>query len=229
MRGIDAYQNNSSILNPPVIQQYLPLVKKIALHLMARLPATIELDDLVQTGLISLLEAHEKFDASINDNFEVYARIKIRGAMIDLSRQSDWVPRQLPKQMRDIRLQRSLLEQKFQRPVSDAEIITALDIDPQIYYDTLHKSDALTTSSIDGIDDNEALATDEGVKFEHDNLLSVVAKGIENLSENEKLVVSLYYIEELNMKEIAEVLNVSESRVCQVHAVAIQHLKLLWQ
>lgn len=229
MRGIDAYQNNASILTPPVIQQYLPLVKKIALHLMTRLPDTVEIDDLIQTGLISLLEAHEKFDAAINDNFEVYARIKIRGAMIDLSRQSDWVPRQLPKQMRDIRSKRSLLEQKHHRAVSDAEVIAELDIDSQSYYNILHKNDALATSSLDLLDDNDALAVDERGKFEQDNLLSVVAKGVDKLSDNEKLVVSLYYIEELNMKEIAAVLDVSESRVCQVHATAIQHLKLLWQ
>ncbi len=229
MRGIDAYQNNASILTPPVIQQYLPLVKKIALHLLSRLPDTIELDDLIQTGLISLLEAHEKFDASINDNFEVYARIKIRGAMIDLSRQSDWVPRQLPKQMRDIRQQRSVLEQKFHRSVSDAEVITALGIEAQEYYETLRKSDALTTNSLETIEESEALAIDDRGQFEQDNLLSAVAKALDKLSEKQRLVVALYYIEELNMKEIAAVLEVSESRVCQIHREAIQHLKLLWQ
>ncbi len=243
MRGLDAYQSQ---LNPkhPVIDQYLDLVKKVALHIKPRLPNTLELEDLLQVGLMALLEAYERFDASKGVQFECFARLKVRGAMIDLARKSDWVPRELPRQMREIRETRRQLEQQFSRAVSDREVLNNLEMNEAEYYTTLRHYSAVNLESLDDLVQQE-LNSFESVSgshiyssYETDNKfsqlekadeLSAIAKHIEALNEKQKLVMALYYVEEMNMKEIAQVLEVSESRVCQLHSEAISAIKHKWQ
>jgi len=230
MRGIDAYRENVGAQTMPLWQIHLDLVKKIALHIQTRLPPTVELDDLLQVGLMALIESAERFDLSKNDSFEAFARIKIRGAMIDLARQSDWTPRQLPKQMRLINAARSELEQRLQRAVSDKEVLAAIDMPESTFYQILSQYEAINLSSLDQISEIEPLSiqqdeTDHAIDFARKELLEIISQHIQNLSEKEQLVMSLYYVEEMNMKEIAVVLEVSESRVCQLHSAALKTLR----
>ena len=222
------YQSEEDILI-----QHAPLVKKIALHLLAKLPDSVQLDDLTQAGLIGLLSASKSFDPTKGAKFETWAGTRIRGAMLDEVRGSDWTPRSTAKQLREVAAAILELQAKNQRPPTDREIAAQLDITLEKYHQISHEMStakllsAEEISEFDGSDFGEVRSSElqpEEIAHEHD-LNDILVQAIDELPEKEKLVMSLYYDEEMNLKEIGAVLEVSESRISQIHGQAVTRLR----
>jgi RNA polymerase sigma factor for flagellar operon FliA len=217
-----------------IVERHAGLVKRIALHLMARLPASVMLDDLIQSGMIGLIEAAKNFDGSKGASFETYAGIRIRGAMLDEMRRGDWTPRSVHKNSRLISSTIAELEAEFGRDVKDFEVAEKLDITLDEYH---HMLNEVSAGKIIGIEDlgvtEDVIVTskdDESQDVAFDGIASnmfqqALVNAIKTLPEREALVLSLYYDEELNLREIGEVLEVSESRVSQIHSQAMVRLK----
>jgi RNA polymerase sigma factor for flagellar operon FliA len=216
-----------------IISQHTVLVKRIAYHLLARLPASVQVDDLIQSGMIGLLEASNNFDHGKGASFETFAGIRIRGAMLDEIRRGDWTPRSVHKNSRMVSEAIKLLEASLGRDVTDIEVAEKLDISLNDYHHILSE---VSTGKIIGIEDlstgEDAISNMEDVNNNdpYDNFEKIVFKKsltacISTLPEREALVLSLYYDEELNLREIGQVLDVSESRVSQIHSQAMHRLK----
>lgn len=217
-----------------LIDQYAPLVKRIAHHLMARLPSNVILDDLVQAGMIGLLEAARKFDPGKGASFETYAGIRIRGSIIDEVRRGDWTPRSVHRNGRRVTEAIHQIEARLGRDASDTEVAAELGISVADYHALLQDSLDSRLFSIDELAHGDDDST--GMQFEGDdpgpmmqiqdsNFRQALADAISNLPERERLVLALYYDEELNLKEIGSILGVSESRVSQIHTQAALRLK----
>lgn len=216
------------------IEDYAPLVKRIAYHLMLKMPASVLVDDLIQAGMIGLLEASQKFDASKGASFETYAGIRIRGAIMDETRKGDWVPRSVHRNARKISKAIGQLEGQLGREASEKEISESLEMTLEEYRAILQDtSSARLFSYEESASDDESRPekpTSIGLEaptdaFERDALKQSLAQAITQLPEREQLVLSLYYDEELNLKEIGQILGVSESRVSQIHSQAAARLK----
>ncbi len=216
-----------------LLEQHTVLVKRIAYHLLARLPASVQVDDLIQSGMIGLLEAANNFDQSKGASFETFAGIRIRGAMLDEMRRGDWTPRSVHKNSRMVTEAIKQLEAQLGRDVTDVEVANKLDISLQAYHQILGE---VSTGKILGIDDlgiNEDVIKLDANKHTDDPYQTIeqgafkkgLSQCIKTLPEREALVLSLYYDEELNLREIGQVLNVSESRVSQIHSQAMHRLK----
>lgn len=216
-----------------VIAQHAPLVKRIAYHLMSRLPASVQADDLIQAGMIGLLEAARNYDASQGASFETYAGIRVRGAMLDEIRKGDWVPRSVHRKARQMAEAVREIEHKHGRDARDHEIAEAMELDLGDYYKVLQDVSGHRVLSIEdvGVDEDamsnlaadQSLNPDEGLLRE--DFKRCLAEGISGLPERERLVLTLYYDEELNLREIGAVIGVSESRVSQIHSQALIRLK----
>ena len=215
------------------IERYSDLVKRIAYHLMARLPASVLVDDLIQAGMIGLLEAQQNYDGTKGASFETYAGIRIRGSMLDEIRRGDWVPRSVHKNSRMVNSAIKVLEAKLSRDPTDKEIAEYLELPLEQYYQILND---VNCGKLVGMEDlgvsDDVITTEEhaddnipfqGVADEHFRVALV--KAIKTLPEREALVLSLYYDEELNLKEIGAVIGVSESRVSQIHSQSMQRLR----
>ncbi|WP_333607846.1 RNA polymerase sigma factor FliA [Arsukibacterium sp.] len=220
-----------------LVERHAPLVKRIAYHLMARLPASVQVDDLIQSGMIGLMEAAKNFDGSKGASFETFAGIRIRGAMLDEMRRGDWTPRSVHRNARLIADTIAELEALLGRDVKDIEVAEKLDISIDEYH---HMLNDVSSGRIIGIDDlgvsEDVISTivDRESDELYDNQASdafnsALAKTISSLPEREALVLSLYYNEELNLKEIGAVLDVSESRVSQIHSQALVRVKARMQ
>ncbi|EOD80173.1 RNA polymerase sigma factor for flagellar operon [Grimontia indica] len=216
-----------------MFEQYSTLVKRIAHHLIARLPPNVQVEDLIQAGMIGLLEAQQNYDPSKGASFETYAGIRIRGAMLDDIRKGDWVPRSVHKNNRQISEVISQLEGELGRDPNDKEIAKRLGMSLDQYYQAQNDINAGRLIGIDDLGVSEdAFVTeshrDENLPFEEvagDSFKSHLANAIRGLPEREALVLSLYYDEELNLKEIGAIIGVSESRVCQIQNQAMQRLR----
>ena len=206
-----------------IIEQHTGLVKRIAHHMMARLPASVQVDDLIQAGMIGLLEAARNFDNSKGASFETFAGIRIRGAMLDEIRRGDWAPRSVHRNHRRVLEAIRQVENETGRDAKDTEVAAKLNMGMDEYHHILRD---VSSGRIVGIEDlgvsEDALMPEQvtGSAYEPQ-------RDVENaaLPEREALVLSLYYDEELNLKEIGEVLSVSESRVSQIHSQAMLRLK----
>ncbi|MGE0484891.1 MAG: RNA polymerase sigma factor FliA [Gammaproteobacteria bacterium] len=216
-----------------LVDDYAPLVKRIAYHLMTRLPPTVQVDDLIQSGMIGLLEAARNYDPSQGASFETYAGIRIRGAMLDEIRKGDWAPRSLHRKVRAITKAVADIEARFARDARDAEVAKEVGMSLDEYYATLQDATGYRVFSFEDLPAGEE-GMAEGLNgripepFENvqDELFrEALAEAIAGLPERERLVMSLYYKEELNLRETGEVLGVSESRVCQIHSQALIRLK----
>lgn len=218
-----------------LIQHFAPLVKRIAHHLMVRLPTSVQVDDLVQNGMIGLLDAMSRFECGLGAQFETYATQRIRGAMLDGLRENDWLPRGIRREMRRVEQALHQLEHAQGRAPTERELAAALNMPLADYQRLLldargHQilyledfSDEEGESFLDrhaGNDDSNPLQ-----QLEEQSLRQTLVAGIDALPEREKLVMALYYEEELNLREIGEVLGVTESRVCQLHSQAIARLR----
>lgn len=231
MGKADAYstQTDKSVL----IEQYTVLVKRIAYHLLARLPASVLVDDLIQSGMIGLLEASNNFDHTKGASFETFAGIRIRGAMLDEIRRGDWTPRSVHKNSRMVSDAIKELESELGRDVTDKEVADKLDISLNEYHHILND---VSSGKIIGIDDlgvsedalnleNKSISDEPYNQIEEIVFKRALSECISTLPERESLVLSLYYDEELNLREIGQVLDVSESRVSQIHSQAMHRLK----
>ncbi len=199
------------------------LVKRIAYHMISRLPSAIQVEDLIQAGMIGLIEASKHYDPSQGASFETYAGIRVRGAMLDEVRHSDWSPRSLHRKMRELNEAVRDIENETGRDARDHEVASRLGIGLDEYHTILRDSASSKVFSLDQADDEgHALNLSSADKepfsaLQKEGFQQALALSISELPEREQMVMSLYYNDELNMKEIGQVLDISESRVCQIH------------
>jgi len=209
-----------------VINNYLPLVKKIGLHLVARLPKHVELDDLLQVGALGLIQARESFDPTRGASFATYAGIRIRGAMLDEVRRNNWAPRSIQQKMKLVSDAIKRVEAELKRSASDVEIASGLEISLEEYHEL---SREIACSRMISLEDTESMNWDDGLdpflRLEDLAFRQALNKAIESLPSREMLVMSLYYGDELNLKEIGEVLGLSASRVSQMHGQALARVR----
>lgn len=218
-----------------LVKQFSPLVKRIAYHLMVRLPASVEVDDLIQVGLIGLMDAIERFDGSQGAQFESYATQRIRGSMLDDLREADWLPRHIRQKSRQIETTISRLEQRLGRPPSEGEISKEMGLaiddyqsmlgdvkgNQLLYYEDFTDEDSadfLERYLVDDASDPLSLLHDDGFR-------QGLIDAIDDLPEREKNLMGMYYEQDMNLKEIGAVMGVSESRVCQLHSQAVARLR----
>jgi RNA polymerase sigma factor for flagellar operon FliA len=215
------------------VAQYESLVKRIAYHLTGRLPSHIAVQDMIQAGMIGLLEARSHFQADKGASFETFASIRIRGAMLDELRRGDWAPRSVHRAGREIAEVIRQIEQKTGQDAKDGEIARALGMTLGEYHQLLTDTMNVRVISFDedgANEDNIARGLYANLMAPHECVAKTrfrqdLAEQIAKLPERERLVIDMYYQEELTLKEIGEVLSVTESRVCQIHAAAILRLK----
>ncbi|MEX2474327.1 RNA polymerase sigma factor FliA [Marinobacter sp.] len=230
--NLGVYQNTGENSASRLVAEHAPLVKKIALHLMARLPASVQLDDLMQAGMIGLLEAAQRYSTTKGATFETYAGIRIRGAMVDEIRKGDWVPRSVHRNARRISQAIKTVEDRHGREALDHEVAEEMDVSLGEYHSSLSDANSGRLFSLDELNESGDLPIEETDASDNpldgitsDAFKKSLAEAIGELPEREKLVLSLYYQEELNLKEIGAVLGVSESRVSQIHSQAALRLK----
>lgn len=216
---------------------YASLVKRIAHHLLGKLPPSVQSDDLIQAGMIGLLEASKNYDVAKGASFETYAGIRIRGAMLDEIRKGDWVPRSVHRNARRVAEIIRELEHQSGGSVRDADVAKALEVELDKYYEMLRDIACCRMIGIDDLPVNEDMISLNGSAkinepYEHlqdEGFKHHLVEYIAGLPERERLVLALYYDEELNLREIGEVLNVTESRVCQIHSQALIRLQAKMQ
>ncbi len=237
MNGVASYQSVNAINQSKelLIQQHAALVKRIAYHLIARLPHTVDVNDLIQEGMIGLLDASQNFDDDQGASFETYAGIRIRGAMLDAIRRNNWAPRSVHRKAREIAAIVQEIEQREGRQPHEQEIADSIGINIQEYQQLLQEASGHQVFSLDEFNDHdettaqpltEASAEPEQ-ELQQDGFQQALSEAIGQLPEREQLMMSLYYNDELNLKEIGEVLNVSESRVSQLHSQSIIRIRAL--
>lgn len=221
-----------------LVVEYSPLIKFIAQKIASRLPANIELDDLISSGVIGLMDAIDKWDPTRDNKFKTYAEFRIRGAILDELRAQDWVPRSIRDKAKVLDKTVVQLEAELGRTATDEEISKALNMSVDEYHDLINQVRPVSLLSIDEAqtfsttDKKSILNLLEGTKLNNPqvqlNLKTVkhyITQAIEELPERQRLVLSLYYYEDLNLKEIGRVLRVTESRVSQLHAQAVSRLR----
>ncbi len=218
-----------------LVMAHAMLVKRIAHHFMTRLPASVQVDDLIQVGLIGLMDAAENFDDTQGAQFETYAAQRIRGAILDELRHADWLPRSVRRNMRQIEAANRKLEQVLGRQPSEQELADELELPLDqyqqqladargaqlLYYEDFQERDE--AHFLEGYSDTDQLTPAgvlEDLRFRED-----LIEAIDDLPERERLIMGLYYEQELNLKEIGAALGVSESRVCQLHSQAVARLR----
>jgi len=215
------------------IAQHAPLVKRIAYHLMSRLPPSVQQDDLIQAGMIGLLESLRNYDASQGASFQTYARIRIRGAMLDEIRKNDWAPRSVHRKARMVAEVVKGIENRTGRDARDQEIAEGLGVSLPEYHRLLQDASGHRVFSYDELN-VESHGAPEGLTqrvpgplegLQSADFKRSLADAIAGLPERERLVMTLYYDEELNLREIGSILGVSESRICQIHSQAVIRLQ----
>ncbi len=216
-----------------LLEQHASLVKRIAYHLIARLPHTVDVDDLIQAGMIGLLDASQNYNASQGASFETYAGIRIRGAILDEIRRNDWAPRSVHRKAREIAEVIHEIEQQQGRTPSDTEVAQALGVSLEEYHQQLFDSSGHQVFSLSDFSDNDEsqaqpithTLSQPDEETQTSGFQAAMVKAIETLPERERLMMSLYYNDELNLKEIGEVLSISESRVSQIHSQTVIRLR----
>jgi RNA polymerase sigma factor for flagellar operon FliA len=233
MNGINLYTQVQAPGTDALVAQNAFLVKRIAYHLMSRLPPSVQIEDMIQAGMVGLLEAARQYDAGQGATFETYAGIRIRGAMLDELRRYDWTPRSVHRKAREVAEAMRVIEARTGRDARDAEVAEHLSLSMEDYHQILRDAQCCRVFSIEELTESgdsvlEGCA-DPGAtppeRLARTGFAESLADAIAGLPERERLVVSLYYEEELNLKEIGEVLGVSESRVCQIQSQAMLRLR----
>lgn len=224
-------------LKEQLLNQHASLVKKLAYQLKAKLPPSVELDDLVQAGMMGLLDAVNRYEDTHGAQFETYAAQRIRGSMLDELRSADWLPRSVRKNMRDVEAAISKLEQELGRPPTEGEVSKKLKLKLEDYYVMLGDCSGHQLVYYEDFHDTEGggdhfldrfLTDNEGDPMRgllEGDFREALIDAIDCLPEREKILMGLYYEQEMNLKEIGAVMNVSESRVCQLHSQAVARLR----
>ena len=233
MNGVAMYASVQTGGTDQRVMQHAPLVKRIAYHLMSRLPDSVQVDDLIQAGMLGLLEAIKNYDTSQGASFDTYAGIRIRGSMLDEVRRSDWTPRSVHKKSRMVSEAIRTIENKSGREARDIDVAAYLGIPIDEYNHILQDSSSCHVFSVEELSQTGDSYLEQALNEEEDLTDGLSREGFEQalanaimaLPERERLVISLYYDEELNLREIGEVLNVSESRVSQISTQAILRLR----
>ncbi|MCB1877773.1 MAG: RNA polymerase sigma factor FliA [Chromatiales bacterium] len=237
MNGLAVYSAVQECDQDELVAQHAPLVKRIAYHLMNRLPPSVQADDLIQAGMIGLLEAARNYDSSQGASFETYAGIRIRGAMLDEIRRTDWTPRSVHRKAREVAEAMRRIENEQGRDARDNEVAAELGISLDDYHTILRDAAGARIFSMEELMEGGQIPQ-EGLRrsvsgplegLQKEDFRRSMAHAVAGLPERERLVVALYYDEELNLREIGEVLGVSESRVCQIHSQAMCRLRARMQ
>ena len=222
-----------------VIKEFAPMVKYVANRIALRLPPHIEVDDLVSVGVLGLIDAIQKYDPTRGAKFKTYAEFRVRGAILDELRSMDWVPRSVRQKAASMDAVVQKLQAQLGRPPEDDEVAAALGLSLDDFFSTLNQTRSMPVLSLEdlGISKDtgeqqsllDCLAgksdADPQTQLRLNELKTIIAKAIDALPEKERLMVSLYYYEELTMKEIGEVLSITESRVSQIHSKAVYRLR----
>jgi len=233
MNGIATYASMQAANMDVLVQEHAPLVKRIAYHLISRLPPSVQVDDLIQAGMLGLLEAVRHYDQSQGASFETYAGIRIRGAMLDELRRYDWTPRSVHRKAREVAEAMRAIEAKTGRDARDAEVAEYLKLTLSEYHQILQDALSCRIFSIEELMEAGDSVFDECAdqssspieRLTKAGFTKALADAISSLPERERLVISLYYEEGLNLRESGAVLGVSESRVCQIQSQAMLRLR----
>jgi RNA polymerase sigma factor for flagellar operon FliA len=220
-----------------LLQQYSPLVRRLAQQMIAKLPANVEIDDLIQVGMIGLHDALGRFDAEQGVQFETFATQRIRGAMLDELRGADWMSRGNRRQQREIEAAVHRLEQRLGRAPQESEIAKELGVSLAEYQDTLTKVRGTQLVYLEDMSGDEGgdefldrhVANEDAnplAQLQDHRMREALVEAIKKLPEREQYVMSMYYEHDMNLKEIAAVLGVTESRVCQLHSQSIARLRV---
>jgi RNA polymerase sigma factor for flagellar operon FliA len=231
------YTPKGRLDNSTLIKQYSPLVRRLAHQMIAKLPANVEVDDLIQVGLIGLTDALSRFDVEQGVQFETFATQRIRGAMLDELRGGDWMSRGTRRQQREIEVAVHKVEQRLGRAPTETEIAAEMGLPLGEYQELLSKVRGTQLvyledmSGDDGDDDYlDRHVADEAsnpmAQLQDHRMREALVAAIKNLPEREQFVMSMYYEHDMNLKEIAAVLKVTESRVCQLHSQSIARLRV---
>lgn len=219
-----------------IIKDYVPLVKFVAHRIASRLPSHVELDDLINSGILGLMDAIEKFEPARNIKFKTYAELRVKGAILDGLRDLDWVPRSLRRKKKDIESAYHLLEQQMGRAATDEEVAVHLGIPLEELHKNLDELKGVTLGTFVEVGEDgegESLisfvpdpdAEDPSQTYQASEIKEILRDAMEVLPKKEKFVVQLYYFDELTMKEIGTLLNITESRVSQLHTKAMLRLR----
>lgn len=227
------YASDAAQCGELLIERYMDLVRRIAYHMLGRLPASVQVDDLIQAGVIGLLEAGRQYDSKHGASFETYAGIRIRGAILDEVRRQDWGPRSAHRAAREVSEAIRIVEGRTGSEAAARDVARELGVDLETYHTMLRKVTEARVLSLDSMFDADADfedvlpgdSSDPSAACVEESFAAAAAAAIDELPERERLVLSLYYDEELNLKEIGEVLGVTESRVCQIHGQALARLR----
>src|SRR3954468_9666006 len=218
-----------------LVESHLPLVKFVADRIAVKLPASVDRDDLISAGMIGLLDAIDKYDSSRGVMFKTYAEMRVRGAILDSLRDLDWAPRSMRRRAREIEAAYQQIEQHYNRPAKEEEVASQLGLSMQEFQRLLGDLRGLTVTGLDYEDDEDAVTRARQIpadpaqtplaQYEQSETRERLVTAIDKLPERERQVMALYYLEELNMKEVGAVLGITESRVSQVHTQAIVRLR----
>lgn len=232
---VDANLSNSNDRRNALIEAHLPQVRFIAERLAAKLPPSVDRDDLIGAGLLGLLSAVDKYDASRGVMFKTYAEMRVRGAMLDSLRDLDWAPRSVRARAREVEAAYQRVEQQRGRLAEEEEVAEALDLSVTEFHALLGELHGLTVTTLDSDDETELgirprQIPDDPLRtplalYEQVAVRESLTAAVDDLPERERQVVALYYVEELTMKEIGVVLGVTESRVSQIHTQAMVRLR----
>ena len=231
MNGHAMYAEVENLAESDQIVRHASLVKRIAYHLLNRLPPTVQVDDLIQAGMVGLLEAASNFNSTMGASFETFAGIRIRGAMIDEIRRSDWTPRSVHRKYREVTEAIRQIENKTGEDASDADVANLLGISLSEYHQILIDSSSARIYSVEALEEGQETVLPSSGEHTPDQAFGgeeyqeQLTRAIRSLPEKEQLVMSLYYDDELNFREIGEVLEVTESRICQLHGQALVRIK----
>ncbi len=231
MNGHAMYAEVQAYGGDSIVAQHAVLVKRIAFHLINRMPDSVQVDDLIQAGMLGLLEAASNYSANHGASFETFAGIRIRGAMLDEIRKLDWTPRSVHRKYRAVSEAIKNIEVSKGRDATDVEIAKELGVSLSEYHQILVDSNSSRLFSTDALEEQGDYQVPVSTEKTPDEALTdkenqrQLASSIGELPEKEQLVMSLYYDDELNFREIGQVLEVSESRVCQIHAQAVLRIR----